>query len=59
MATSVHQKLLKRFALTWMVENDADIQRRQRSVPDQPEPPQAPELMDLSQTNTQVEPMSK
>lgn len=42
-----------------MVENDADIQRRQRSVPEQPEPPKAPEPMDLSQVNTQVEPMSQ
>ncbi len=42
-----------------MVENDADIQRRQRSVPQQPEPPQAPQPMDLSQANTQVEPMSQ
>ncbi|MCV5855773.1 hypothetical protein OFN53_34680, partial [Escherichia coli] len=42
-----------------MVENDADVQRRQRSVPEQPEPPQAPEPMELSQANTQVEPMSQ
>ena len=42
-----------------MVENDADVQRRQRSVPEQPEPPQAPEPMDLSQADTQMEPMSQ
>ncbi|HCE2678584.1 TPA: energy transducer TonB [Vibrio parahaemolyticus] len=42
-----------------MVENDADVQRRQRSVPEQPEPPQAPEPMELSQANTQVESMSQ
>ncbi|GAK22269.1 LOW QUALITY PROTEIN: ferric siderophore transport system, periplasmic binding protein TonB [Vibrio sp. JCM 19052] len=42
-----------------MVENDADVQRRQRSVPEQPEPPKAPEPMDLSQAETQVEPMSQ
>ncbi len=42
-----------------MVENDADVQRRQRSVPKQPEPPKAPEPMDLSQADTQVEPMSQ
>ncbi|HHF3068375.1 TPA: energy transducer TonB [Vibrio diabolicus] len=41
-----------------MVENEADVQRRQRSVPEQPEPPQAPEPMDLSQADTQMEPMS-
>lgn len=42
-----------------MVENEADLQRRQRSVPEQPEPPQAPEPMDLSQADTQMEPMSQ
>jgi len=42
-----------------MVENDADVQRRQRSVPEQPEPPKAPEPMDLSQADTQMEPMSQ
>ncbi|EPQ8266475.1 energy transducer TonB [Vibrio alginolyticus] len=42
-----------------MVENTADVQRRQRSVPEQPEPPQAPEPMDLSQADTQMEPMSQ
>ncbi len=42
-----------------MVENDADVQRRQRSVPEQPEPPKAPEPMDLSQADTQVEPISQ
>ncbi|AGV19398.1 MULTISPECIES: energy transducer TonB [Vibrio] len=42
-----------------MVENEADVQRRQRSVPEQPEPPQAPEPMDLSQSDTQMEPMSQ
>ncbi len=42
-----------------MVENDADVQRRQRSVPKQPEPPKAPEPMDLSQSNTQVESISQ
>ncbi len=42
-----------------MVENDADVQRRQRSAPKQPEPPIAPEPMDLSQADTQVEPMSQ
>ncbi len=42
-----------------MVENAADVQRRQRSVPEQPEPPQAPEPMDLSQADTQMEPMSQ
>ncbi|PFG57699.1 outer membrane transport energization protein TonB [Vibrio sp. ES.051] len=42
-----------------MVENDADVQRRQRSVPEQPEPPQAPEPIDLSQADTQMEPMSQ
>ncbi len=42
-----------------MVENDADVHRRQRSVPEQPKPPQAPEPMDLSQANTQVEPISQ
>lgn len=42
-----------------MVENEADVQRRQRSVPEQPEPPQAPEPMDLSQADTQMEPMSQ
>ncbi|WP_085344202.1 energy transducer TonB [Vibrio sp. ArtGut-C1] len=42
-----------------MVENEADVQRRQRSVPEQPEPPQSPEPMDLSQADTQMEPMSQ
>lgn len=42
-----------------MVENEADVQRRQRSVPEQPEPPQAPEPMDLSQADTQMEPISQ
>ncbi len=42
-----------------MVENEADIQRRQRSVPKQPEPPKAPEPLDLSQADTQVEPISQ
>ncbi|EJX2555951.1 energy transducer TonB [Vibrio alginolyticus] len=42
-----------------MVENEADVQRRQRSVPEQPEPPQAQEPMDLSQADTQMEPMSQ
>ncbi|EJU9536720.1 energy transducer TonB [Vibrio alginolyticus] len=42
-----------------MVENEADVQRRQRSVPEQPEQPQAPEPMDLSQADTQMEPMSQ
>ncbi|MCQ9062634.1 energy transducer TonB [Vibrio diabolicus] len=42
-----------------MVENEADVQRRQRSVPEQPEPPQAPEPVDLSQADTQMEPMSQ
>lgn len=42
-----------------MVENEADVQRRQRSVPEQPEPPQAPEPMDLSRADTQMEPMSQ
>ncbi|WP_438454024.1 energy transducer TonB [Vibrio alginolyticus] len=42
-----------------MVENEADVQRRQRSVPEQPEPPQAPEPMGLSQADTQMEPMSQ
>lgn len=42
-----------------MVENEADVQRRQRSVPEQPEPPQAPEPMDLSHADTQMEPMSQ
>lgn len=42
-----------------MIENDADIQRRQRSVPEQPEQPPQPEPMDLSQTNTNVTPVSK
>ncbi|ENP8412738.1 energy transducer TonB [Vibrio alginolyticus] len=42
-----------------MVENEADVQRRQRSVPEQPEPPQAPEPMDLSQADTQMESMSQ
>ncbi|HHF0483611.1 TPA: energy transducer TonB [Vibrio antiquarius] len=42
-----------------MVENEADVQRRQRSVPEQPEPPQAPEPMDLFQADTQMEPMSQ
>ncbi|MGR5238590.1 energy transducer TonB [Vibrio alfacsensis] len=42
-----------------MIENDADVQRRQRSVPEQPELPQSPEPMDLSQAETQVEPMSQ
>lgn len=42
-----------------MVENEADVQRRQRSVPEQPEPPHAPEPMDLSQADTQMEPMSQ
>ncbi|OCH70550.1 energy transducer TonB [Vibrio diabolicus] len=42
-----------------MVENEADVQRRQRSVPEQPEPPQAPEPMDLSQADTRMEPMSQ
>ena len=42
-----------------MVENEADVQRRQRSVPEQPEPPQAPEPMDLSQADNQMEPMSQ
>ncbi|HHF3130641.1 TPA: energy transducer TonB [Vibrio diabolicus] len=42
-----------------MVENEADVQRRQRSVPEQPEPLQAPEPMDLSQADTQMEPMSQ
>ncbi|MCS0436275.1 energy transducer TonB [Vibrio diabolicus] len=42
-----------------MVENEADVQRRQRSVPEQPEPPQAPEPMELSQADTQMEPMSQ
>ncbi|KNY48480.1 energy transducer TonB [Vibrio harveyi] len=42
-----------------MIEIDADVQRRQRSVPEQPEPPKAPEPMDLSQAQTQVEPMSQ
>lgn len=42
-----------------MVESEADVQRRQRSVPEQPEPPQAPEPMDLSQADTQMEPMSQ
>ncbi len=41
-----------------MVENEAEIQRRQRSVPKQPSPPKAPEPLDLSQIDTQVEPMS-
>ncbi|BCN25630.1 energy transducer TonB [Vibrio alfacsensis] len=41
-----------------MVENDADVQRRQRSVPEQPEPPKAPQPMDLSQAETQMEAIS-
>ncbi len=42
-----------------MVENETDIQHRQRSVPEQPKPPEAPEPMDLSQAATQVEAMSQ
>ncbi|MEF1310644.1 energy transducer TonB [Vibrio mytili] len=42
-----------------MVENEAELQRRQRSVPEQPKPPQAPEPMDISQAQTQVEAMSQ
>ncbi len=41
-----------------MLENDADVQRRQRSVPEQPEPPSSPEPMNLAQAQTQVKPVS-
>lgn len=41
-----------------MIENDSDVQRRQRSVPEPPTPPSAPEPIDVSQTQTQVTPVS-
>lgn len=41
-----------------MLENDADVQRRQRSVPKQPEPPSSPEPMNLAQAQTQIKPVS-
>lgn len=41
-----------------MIENDSDVQRRQRSVPEPPTPPSAPEPIDVSQAQTQVTPMS-
>ncbi|MDF2155786.1 energy transducer TonB [Vibrio sp. CAU 1672] len=40
-----------------MVENDADVQRRQRAVPERPEQPKAPQPMDFSQAETQLEPI--
>lgn len=39
-----------------MLENDADVQRRQRSVPEQPKPPSSPEPMSLAQA--QIKPVS-
>jgi protein TonB len=41
-----------------MLENDADVQRRQRSVPEQPKPPSSPEPMNLAQVDTQIKPVS-
>lgn len=37
-----------------MVENEQDVQRRQRSVPEQPKAPEVPEQMPTSQANTQL-----
>ncbi|NLS12076.1 energy transducer TonB [Vibrio sp. SM6] len=41
-----------------MVENDSQVQRRQRSVPEQPTPPQVPEQAPVSQSNMALEPMT-
>ncbi|MEF1170920.1 TonB family protein [Vibrio sinaloensis] len=41
-----------------MLENDADVQRRQRSVPEQPKPPSSPEPVNLTQAQTQIKPVS-
>ena len=37
-----------------MVENEQDVQRRQRSVPEQPKAPEVPEQMPTSQANTKL-----
>ncbi len=37
-----------------MVENEQDVQRRQRSIPEQPQAPEVPEQMPTSQANTQL-----
>ncbi|KGY12262.1 energy transducer TonB [Vibrio tubiashii] len=45
-----------------MVENEQDVQRRQRSVPEQPQAPEVPEQMPTSQANpklSQLSPMSQ
>ncbi|TFH92382.1 energy transducer TonB [Vibrio ouci] len=45
-----------------MVENEQDVQRRQRTVPEQPKAPEVPEQMPTSQTETrltEVSPMSQ
>ncbi|MFB9134073.1 energy transducer TonB [Vibrio sp. AK197] len=41
-----------------MVENEQDVQRRQRSVPDKPEMPQVPEQAPVSQAQADVTPMT-
>ncbi|GAK84593.1 ferric siderophore transport system [Vibrio ponticus] len=44
-----------------MMENEQEVQRRQRSVPEQPKPPEVPEQMEVSQARaetTSVSPMS-
>ena len=41
-----------------MVENEQDVQRRQRSVPEQPKAPEVPEQQPVSQARTQVSQVS-
>ena len=42
-----------------MLENDSEIQRRQRSVPEQPKPPSMPEPMALSQAEVPKQAMQQ
>ncbi|MCM5507065.1 MULTISPECIES: energy transducer TonB [unclassified Vibrio] len=41
-----------------MVENEQDVQRRQRTVPEQPKAPEVPEQMPTSQANTELSQIS-
>ncbi|MBA5763576.1 energy transducer TonB [Vibrio sp. 404] len=41
-----------------MMENEQDVQRRQRSVPQQPKPPEVPEQMPLSQAKAKASAVS-
>ncbi|MCG9678819.1 energy transducer TonB [Vibrio sp. Isolate24] len=41
-----------------MVENEQDVQRRQRTVPEQPKAPEVPEQMPTSQANTELSKIS-